>query len=123
MIKRFTSPAQRKGHIGEKIAQKYLKSKGFGIIDINVSIGHNEIDCIGLKDNVLYFIEIKTTFGNFDAGYNVSREKIRKMTLSSNEYIEKNDVSYETQLAFVLVNVSYETRIAKVRFMGNIILD
>jgi len=49
------------GDLGEKIAQKYLKNKGYEIIDINYRKKQGEIDLVGrLSDNSLVFFEIKT---------------------------------------------------------------
>lgn len=49
------------GDIGEKIAQKYLKNKGYEIIELNYRIKQGEIDLIGkLPDNSLVFFEVKT---------------------------------------------------------------
>lgn len=49
------------GDIGEKIAQKYLKNKGYEIIELNYRKKQGEIDLIGkLPDNSLVFFEIKT---------------------------------------------------------------
>lgn len=56
-------PLSRKelGDIGEKIAQKYLKNKGYEIIELNYRKKQGEIDLIGkLPDNSLVFFEIKT---------------------------------------------------------------
>lgn len=49
------------GDIGEKIAQKYLKNKGYEIIELNYRIKQGEIDLIGkIPDGSLVFFEIKT---------------------------------------------------------------
>lgn len=46
--------------LGENIAAKYLKDKGYKIIDRNFRKGYGEVDIIAVKDNVLVFIEVKT---------------------------------------------------------------
>src|SRR3989344_804197 len=45
---------------GEELASKYLKSKGYKIIERNFRKGYGEIDIIALKNNTLVFVEVKT---------------------------------------------------------------
>jgi putative endonuclease len=51
--KRFT------GNIGEALAAKYLKSKGFIVIGQNYALPYGEIDLIAQKGGVIHFIEVK----------------------------------------------------------------
>ena len=48
------------GNIGENIASKYLKAKGFRIVERNFRCRMGEIDIIADKDGDLYFVEVKT---------------------------------------------------------------
>lgn len=48
------------GGLGEKKARKYLKKKGFKIIDANFVSKFGEVDLIGLYEDFLVFIEVKT---------------------------------------------------------------
>jgi len=45
---------------GEQIAEKFLLSKGYQIMHRNWVWGKKEIDLIGIKDDILVFIEVKT---------------------------------------------------------------
>lgn len=51
---------QKIGRFGEDIAEKYLKQKGYKIIDRNFTCKFGEIDIIALKRSEIIFIEIKT---------------------------------------------------------------
>lgn len=51
--------------IGEELATKYLKSKGYKIIERNFRKGYGEIDIIATKNNVLVFVEVKTKTSNY----------------------------------------------------------
>ena len=46
--------------LGEDIATKYLKKKGYKIVERNFRKGYGEIDIIDTKLNTLVFIEVKT---------------------------------------------------------------
>jgi len=60
MPKVFTSKTQKIGELGEKIAEKFLKNKGFKIVDRNYTRKWGEIDIITKKGTKLHFIEVKT---------------------------------------------------------------
>ena len=97
------------------------------------------MDLIVLKDNVLYFIEIKTTLlknnnvldnNRYKPEYNVSREKLRKMQLCSETYVfEENKrvsdlgVSCETCFSAILIEIDDKNNRSYIRFMRNIIIE
>lgn len=49
---------------GEELATKFLKEKGYKIIDRNFRKGYGEIDVIAIHENVLVFVEVKTRTSN-----------------------------------------------------------
>lgn len=88
------------GKIGEQIAQKYLKSIGYKIIEANYKNRIGEIDIIA-KDknkNFIVFVEVKTrmsrAFGDPSEAVNVQKQfKIRQvatMYLKSHQMLEAN---------------------------------
>ncbi len=48
------------GELGEKLALKFLQSKGYRILEMNLRTPFGEIDAIAKKRGVIIFIEIKT---------------------------------------------------------------
>ena len=48
------------GIIGEKIAQDYLRKKGYEILETNFYTKRGEIDIIAQKDNYIIFAQVKT---------------------------------------------------------------
>ncbi len=62
MPKVFTSKSQQKGELGEKIACKYLISKGFSILDRNYTVFQGEIDIIAMYSDTVVFVEVKSLF-------------------------------------------------------------
>lgn len=80
------------GGAGEKRAVKYLKGKGYKIVNTNFKISIGEIDIIAKDGETLVFIEVKTrsqdTFGRpSDAVDKVKREKYVKVAQA---YLVKN---------------------------------
>ncbi|RKX55366.1 MAG: YraN family protein [Thermotoga sp.] len=81
-----------KGKKAEDIAVRYLKSKGYKILDRNYRRRFGEIDVIAVRKKILVFIEVKyrkdTKWGYpFEA---VDSDKIRKMELTANAYISNH---------------------------------
>lgn len=68
---------QRIGRLGEEIAVKYLKNKGFLIITQNYLKKCGEIDIIAQKGKILHFVEVKT----------VSHEKISAVSAVRQENV------------------------------------
>ncbi len=50
---------QIKGNYGENLAVKFLKEKGFEIIEQNYRHGHGEIDIVAKENETLVFVEVK----------------------------------------------------------------
>jgi len=48
------------GDFGEKIACKFLISRGYKIVETNFSTKYGELDIIASKDDELFFVEVKT---------------------------------------------------------------
>ncbi len=49
---------------GEELATKFLKEKGYKIIERNFRKGYGEIDIIAVQGRTLVFVEVKTRTGN-----------------------------------------------------------
>lgn len=52
------------GMKGEKQAQRYLKSKGYTVLDANYTTYYGEADVVAVKDGTLVFVEVKTRTGD-----------------------------------------------------------
>ena len=55
------------GQLGEELAEKYFRDRGYEILDRNFRYSRYEIDIIAVKHERIHFIEVKTrrttTFG------------------------------------------------------------
>lgn len=60
-MKLFKSKTQKIGKLGEDLACKYLKGKGFSILERNYTKKWGEIDVIAEKDGAIHFIEVKAS--------------------------------------------------------------
>lgn len=67
------------GKLGEDLAVKYLKQKGYKIIERNFTCKQGEIDIISIDGKELVFIEVKTRtngkFGRPIEAVNINKQK------------------------------------------------
>jgi putative endonuclease len=81
------------GKTGELLAVKFLKQKGYQIIEQNYRSAWGEIDLIAQDGDVLVFVEVKTRrslkFGVPQLA--VTNSKQRKMSKAALEYLQEKD--------------------------------
>lgn len=138
MPKVFTSKRQKIGELGETIACIYLKKQGFSIIEQNYTKPWGEIDIVAVKDQKVYFIEVKAVsrerkgsntvrYGMDDDFYrpeeNMSRLKLRKLYRTIEIYIKDKKISIDTewQLDLICVYLNNQKRIGEVKRIENIV--
>lgn len=126
------------GDMGEMVAEKYLKNKGFYIMDRNYRKKWGELDIIAQKDGIIHFVEVKTvsrksygTKGIFEQEINNYRPednmhpwKIGRLRRAMQTYLLEKYKSKEPEWRFSLacVFLDQERRFAKVKFIENLIL-
>ncbi len=80
---------QEVGKLGEKLAQKFLKKKGYHIRETNFYCPRGEIDIIARRGDYLVFIEVRTK-SNLDFGTpeeSITQSKKEKLIASALTYI------------------------------------
>lgn len=100
------------GNIGEKVAAKYLKSKGYRIIETNYQnrLGKKigEIDIIAVDGDEIVFVEVKTRemqkYKNTLPEENITYQKLKKMDRIANIYLNKNAL-YKADFRFDAISV------------------
>lgn len=124
------------GQMGENIVANFLTKKGFDVICRNYKKKWGELDIVASKDNVLHFVEVKTvsrkSFGrhfeqeinNYRPEDNMHPWKLKRLQRAIQTYLIEKYISRESSWQFDLacVFLDQEKRIAKVRFMENLIL-
>jgi len=139
-MKRFSSKSQKLGLLGEDIACRYIKSKGFYVIERNYTEKWGEIDIIAQdKAQKLRFIEVKSAClpvrqvsrENID---DISREtsirpeenmhpkKMERMARTVETYISENDFLGDWQIDLVTVFIDEVVKRAKVKLWEDIVL-
>ena len=94
------------GAKGENLAAEYLVSLGFALLERNYHARGGEIDLILLKDDKLFFVEVKTRKSNlFGPGESsVTVKKLRSLTTAIYAYLESHPESpLDWQIDLVVV--------------------
>ena len=97
------------GKWGEEQAENYLKEKGVVILDRNIYTEYGEIDLLGLKDNCLIFIEVKTSqtrkYGFPEVSVNA--RKMDHMNKTAQKYLQdQEDIRDDWRIDVVSIEVN-----------------
>jgi putative endonuclease len=135
------------GKIGENIAVNFIIKKGFDVICRNYSKKWGEIDIVAEKDKVIHFVEVKTvsrrSFGdhfeqeinNYRPEDNMHPWKLKRLQRALQTYLlekyppsrkasagQSKNSEPEWQFDLICVFLDQEKRVAKVKFIENLIL-
>jgi putative endonuclease len=80
---------QEIGKLGEKLAKKFLKKRGYHIRETNFRCRRGEIDIVARKKDYLVFVEVRTK-SNLDFGTpeeSITESKKEKLITSALTYI------------------------------------
>jgi putative endonuclease len=108
------------GQQGERIAEQYLKSKGYKLVERNYRCAAGELDLIVLDRRVVVFVEVKTRtgqgFGNpLEA---VEIRKQRKMIQAAQFFMSAKGL-HQRDARFDVVGVSWIGRDPVVEHIEN----
>ena len=135
-IKNTQKPFNLKiGELGEDIGCRFLKEKGFTIIDRNYRKKWGEIDIVARETEKLHFVEVKSVSAQINDG-NVTREtnfkpedaiqnwKIKRLRRAIQSYLLEKKISDSADWQFDVLGIfiDYEKKISKVRFTQDMIL-
>ncbi len=126
------------GVLGEQIAVKFLVKRGMEVVELNHWRKWGEIDIVacatsrvnGDKKNIIHFVEIKSTSKDYTGNVGIDEwrpedmlhsNKIKRLKRVIQTYILENDVD-EWVFDVVIVYLNKRTRIAKCKYLEDIIL-
>jgi putative endonuclease len=107
------------GNKGEDWAAKFLKEKGYKILDRNLTTPFGEVDIIARDGNTIVFIEVKTRssdiFGQpFEAVNYRKQERLKKIALFYLKGIKKH-----LPIRFDVVSIIYRNGKAEISHIIN----
>jgi putative endonuclease len=95
--------SRAKGNIAEDKAVLFLEERGYFITERNFYSRFGEIDIIATKDDVLYFVEVKSGEDYELAVQNITPSKIRKIVKTAQVYMKKNSLDCDFTLDAIIV--------------------
>ena len=105
------------GILGEKLAAKFLKNKGFKIIETNIHQSHKEIDIIATDKEYIIFVEVKARSVDKDlySEYGtpasaVDKKKQANLLFAANSYLAKNSNDKQPRMDIIEVFLDKETK-------------
>ncbi len=102
----------QKGIYGEQIAVKFLKNKGYKVLETNWRFQHKEIDIIAQKNNEIVFVEVKsrknTAFGEPEEA--VTEQKQKHLIDAAEAYIIEKNIDLEARFDVIAIVNSCEIR-------------
>lgn len=114
-----------KGDVGEEVCCRYLRTKGYEIVERNYLRPWGEIDIVAKKGSKLSFVEVKSVSReSFRPEENMHPGKIKRLHRAIQTYLVDHRVpeSIEWQLDLACVYLDFSTRKAKVELLENIVL-
>lgn len=118
------------GILGEKIAEDYLKNRGYKILDRNYSFRisgspqKGEIDIIAEKEDIITFFEVKTLKNshNFFPEEKVNFQKQRKLIKTSESWLMEKKIPLNTkwQIDVIAVEISQNNKARLRHFKNNV---
>jgi putative endonuclease len=108
------------GKAGERVAEQYLKNKGYKLVERNYRCAAGELDLIVLDRRVVVFVEVKTRSGH---GYGspleaVEFRKQRKMIQAAQYFLSEKKL-HQRDARFDVVGISWPGREPVVEHIEN----
>jgi putative endonuclease len=102
----MTDPRQRFGADGERGAERFLRARGYTILERNYRCRLGEVDLIALDGRTVVFIEVKTRRGGADSAPAdaVDPRKQRQIARAAEYYLAANRLQ-ERDVRFDVVGV------------------
>ncbi|MCU0660101.1 MAG: YraN family protein [Candidatus Pacebacteria bacterium] len=132
-MKLFTSKNQKIGELGENIACRFLKNRGFEILERNYTRRYGEIDIVAKYSKIIHFVEVKTVSCEItDATLpetvirpeeNMHERKLHRFQNTVHSYLANNEINDGTpwQIDLVCVYLDLDSNKARVNILENIL--
>lgn len=113
-------PTKEKGNFGEVLAARYLRAKGFVIIERNYQRRCGEIDIVTQQNDWLVFVEVKLRHGLYYWPHEaVDRAKQRKLIRTAESYLFQHHLWEKVFWRIDVVEILFQQGRAKMRHLEN----
>ena len=104
------------GQIGEELAAKIMREKGFRVVDMNWKFGHLQMDVIAVSRKEIAFVEVKTrttSYGGKRPEEFVDELKRRRMAAAANAYIKFHKIELTPRFDIIGITMDATTHEVK----------
>jgi len=113
------------GQFGEKIAEKFLRKKGYEILTTNFRLKWGEIDIVARKQEKIVFFEVKTIFEKqgFLPEDQITPKKKRNLQRACQIFLSQNNIPLDSewQIDVLAIEISRHPLVVKIRHFENAI--
>lgn len=110
------------GAWGERLAQDFLKKKGYHILETNYRCREGEIDIVAMHQNCLVFVEVRTK-SNLEFGSpeeSITAAKKGHMRRSAQHYlIQQNQSPDSWRIDLVAVEMDLNNKLRRIELIEN----
>ncbi|MBI2642030.1 MAG: YraN family protein [Candidatus Wildermuthbacteria bacterium] len=113
----------RIGKLGEELARKHLRQKGYKILDINYKTRYSEIDFIARKSNTIVFVEVRTKVGEqFGRPEETLRpQKLRKILFNARSFMGFRKLKNPCRIDAVCIVLNFDKTLRRIAHYENIV--
>ncbi len=124
LLKRLFAPSNTRedlGRRGEREAERFLKKRGYRIIERNYRTRHGEIDLVALYGDTLVFVEVKTRLSQeFGLPQDSVRGKKRTHIVKvAGHFIAENPQFRDHNVRFDVVGITMEGRTPRIEHIAH----
>jgi putative endonuclease len=108
------------GEEGERVAERYLKKKGYVLVEKNYRCHGGELDLIVLDRRVVVFVEVKTRTGRgFGSPFEAVEARKQKRMIRAAQFFLTQKGLHQRDARFDVVGVSWPGRDPVVEHIEN----
>ena len=113
------------GSFAESLAEKFLKDRGYKILDRNYRKPWGEIDIITEKEGIIIFVEVKASDSPAPKGFEpekrVNPNKVKRIKRLAQTYIQQNNLDDRSwQIDIIAVEFNKNRGAARVTHFKNV---
>ena len=97
------------GKRGEDEASSYLEREGYSILQRNWRKGHDEIDIVARKNDVIVFVEVKSRTSDINLDEVMTAGKEKSLIRAVNTFMSGYEEDLECRIDFILVKKKSST--------------
>lgn len=119
-VRAVTTDPQQFGLTGEAVAERWLRGRGWRVLQRRFRNGHRDIDLVAERDGTVAFVEVKARSGAWCGGplEAVNWKKRRELARSAAIWIDRHGRAGESY-RFDVVGVIMDGRSVRVRHVEN----